>query len=78
MSLTTILGAAIGGAIDGAEGEDSAVDGMIIGVVVAHTLRIVVPAAIVGTVGWLAWRKAKSAYIDLTTRRTAPSAEVAA
>ncbi|WP_448659718.1 hypothetical protein ACPVPU_04220 [Sphingomonas sp. CJ99] len=78
MSLTTILGAAIGSAIDGAEGEDSAVDGMVIGVVVAHTLRIVVPAAIVGTVGWLAWRKAKATYAGLTARRSTPATGVAA
>ncbi len=56
MKTSTILGAAIGSAIDGAEGDDSTADGALIGAGVAMALRIVVPIAVTFAAGWLVLR----------------------
>ncbi len=56
MKLTTILGAAIGSAIDGSDGDDSTVDGAIAGAATATAIRIVLPVAITFATGWLVLR----------------------
>lgn len=56
MNLTTIIGAAIGSAIDGSDGEDSTVDGAIAGAATAVVVRTLLPIAITFTVGWLVLR----------------------
>jgi hypothetical protein len=56
MKTSTILGAAIGSAIDGAEGDDSTADGALIGAGVATALRIIVPIAVTFAAGWLVLR----------------------
>ncbi|MEP7008266.1 MAG: hypothetical protein ABI810_19965 [Sphingomonas bacterium] len=56
MKASTILGAAIGGMIDGRDGEDSTADGALIGAGVVTAARIVVPIAITFAVGWLVLR----------------------
>jgi len=64
MKFSTILGAAIGSAIDGSDGDDSTVDGAIIGAAAATVVRVIVPLAVTFATGWLVWRgigKAKEA-----------------
>jgi len=56
MKTSTILGAAIGSAIDGADGDDSTADGALIGAGVVTALRIVVPIAVTFAAGWLVLR----------------------
>ena len=71
MKFTTILGAAIGSAIDGREGDDSTVDGAIEGALVANVVRVVVPVAITFGTGWLVLRgigKLKDAVFGENTR----------
>jgi len=50
--LSTALGALIGGAIDSADGEDSSVDGAIVGAATATVVRALVPLAFTYFVGW--------------------------
>jgi hypothetical protein len=50
--LTTALGALIGSAIDGADGDDSTVDGAIIGAASATAVRLLVPVLFTYAVGW--------------------------
>ena len=56
MKISTILGAAIGGAIDGADGDDSTADGALIGAGVVTAMRIIVPIAVTFAAGWLVLR----------------------
>ncbi|MES2097197.1 MAG: hypothetical protein V4459_10610 [Pseudomonadota bacterium] len=56
MKFSTMIGAAIGSAIDGRDGEDSTVDGAIKGAVAATTIRAVIPLAITFATGWLVLR----------------------
>ena len=56
MKISTILGAAIGSAIDGADGDDGTADGALIGAGVVTALRIVVPIAVTFAAGWLVLR----------------------
>jgi len=50
--LSTALGALIGGAIDGSDGDDSTADGAIIGAASAMVVRALVPIAVTYAVGW--------------------------
>lgn len=50
--LSTALGALIGSAIDGADGDDSTADGAIVGAATATVVRALVPIAITYFVGW--------------------------
>lgn len=50
--LSTALGALIGGAIDGADGEDSTADGAIIGAATATVARFIIPMIFTYAVGW--------------------------
>lgn len=50
--LSTALGALIGGAIDGADGDDGTADGAIIGAATATVVRFLVPVAFTYFVGW--------------------------
>lgn len=50
--LSTALGALIGSAIDGADGEDSTADGAIIGAATATVVRAIVPVVFTYAVGW--------------------------
>lgn len=54
----TTLGAAIGGAIDAADGDDSVIDGAMTGAIVANALKVAVPLAIAGTIAWMAYKGA--------------------
>ena len=56
MKASTIIGGLIGSAIDKRKGEDSTVDGALIGAGVVTAARIVVPIAVTFAVGWLALR----------------------
>lgn len=55
----TAFGALVGAAIDGADGDDSVADGALIGAIVANVVKVAVPLAIVGGIGFYAWRKAR-------------------
>lgn len=57
MSATSI-GALLGAAIDGADGEDGVVDGALFGAIAANLIKVAVPLAIVGGAGFYLWRKA--------------------
>ena len=52
MALSTALGALIGSAIDGADGDDSTADGAIIGAATATVVRVLVPVIFTYAVGW--------------------------
>ena len=56
MKISTIIGAAIGSAIDGADGDDSTADGALIGAGVVTAMRIIVPIAVTFAAGWLVLR----------------------
>ena len=56
MKASTALGALIGGAIDGRKGDDSKIDGALIGAGVATAARVIVPVAVTLAVGWFALR----------------------
>ena len=56
MKFSTMLGAAIGSAIDGRDGDDSTLDGAIGGAVAAAVIRTMVPVAITFATGWLVLR----------------------
>lgn len=51
--LSTAIGALIGSAIDGADGEDSTADGAIIGAATAFVVRAMVPVVVTYATGWL-------------------------
>ncbi len=51
--LSTALGALIGSAIDGADGDDSTADGAIIGAATAFVVRAAVPIVVTYMTGWL-------------------------
>lgn len=59
MSATTVFGALVGAVIDGTDGDDGVADGALIGAVVANVVKVAVPLAIVGGLGFYAWRKLK-------------------
>ena len=56
MKISTIIGAAIGSAVDGGDGDDSTADGALIGAGVVTAARIIVPIAITFAAGWLVLR----------------------
>jgi hypothetical protein len=56
MKLGTIFGALAGSAIDRADGDDSTLDGALIGAGVATAVRIIAPIAITFATGWLVLR----------------------
>lgn len=56
MKLGTLFGALAGSAIDRADGDDSAVDGALIGAGVVTAVRIIAPIAITLATGWLVLR----------------------
>ena len=56
MKFSTMLGAAIGIAIDGRDGDDSTVDGAIAGAAIAAAVRVVVPLAVTFATGWVVLR----------------------
>jgi hypothetical protein len=51
--LSTVIGAALGSAIDGAEGDDSTIDGALGGAAAAMAIRAIVPLALTYATGWL-------------------------
>ena len=50
--LSTALGAIIGSAIDGSDGDDSTTDGALVGAATAMAVRAVVPVLVTYAVGW--------------------------
>ena len=50
--LSTALGALIGGAIDGADGDDSTMDGALAGAATAIVVRTLIPVMVTYAVGW--------------------------
>ena len=56
MRTSTAIGAIIGGAIDGADGDDSTADGALIGAGLVTAARIIVPIAVTLAAGWLVLR----------------------
>ena len=50
--LSTAIGALIGGAIDGADGDDSTADGALIGGAVGYLASALVPVVVTYAVGW--------------------------
>jgi hypothetical protein len=50
--LSTALGALIGSAIDGSDGDDSTADGALVGAATAMVVRAVVPVIVTYAVGW--------------------------
>ena len=56
MKAGTIVGGLIGSAIDRRKGNDSSVDGALIGAGVVVAARVLVPVAVTFAVGWLALR----------------------
>ncbi|KRB79865.1 hypothetical protein ASE00_19405 [Sphingomonas sp. Root710] len=59
--LSTALGALIGSAIDGADGDDPTADGAIIGAATATVARVLVPMAFTYFVGWAVLKGVSSA-----------------
>ncbi|QNE30691.1 hypothetical protein F1C10_00990 [Sphingomonas sp. NBWT7] len=53
MMLSSIIGAAIGSAIDGADGDDSTLDGAIGGAVAGFAIRALAPVVLTYATGWL-------------------------
>ncbi len=56
MKASTIIGGLIGRAIDKRSGDDSTVDGALIGAGMVTAARVIVPIAVTFAVGWLAIR----------------------
>ncbi|WCM27595.1 hypothetical protein NDN01_01280 [Sphingomonas sp. QA11] len=56
MKASTIIGGLVGGAIDRRKGDDSSLDGALIGAGVVVAARVIVPVAVTFAVGWLALR----------------------
>jgi hypothetical protein len=56
MRTSTAIGAVVGSAIDGADGDDSTANGALIGAAIVKTARIVVPIAVTFAAGWLVLR----------------------
>jgi len=54
--LSTIIGAAVGSAIDGSDGDDSTLDGALGGAAAALAIRTLAPIVLTYTVGWLVLR----------------------
>ncbi|MHA6723443.1 hypothetical protein [Sphingomonas sp. RS2018] len=50
--LSTAIGAAIGSAIDGSDGDDSTIDGAIAGAATAFVVRALIPVAVTYVTGW--------------------------
>lgn len=70
MSATSI-GALIGAAIDGADGDDGVADGALIGAIAANLTKVAVPLAVVGGAGFYLWRKAGQLKARWSTPREA-------
>ncbi|MEP6784844.1 MAG: hypothetical protein ABI898_03775 [Sphingomonadales bacterium] len=51
--LSAVLGAALGSAIDGSDGDDSTIDGALGGAVAAMAVRAIAPVVVTYAVGWL-------------------------
>ena len=51
--LSTVIGAAMGSAIDGADGDDSTLDGALGGAAAALAIRTIAPVVLTYAVGWL-------------------------
>ena len=51
--LSTVIGAALGSAIDGADGDDSTIDGALGGAAAALAIRTIMPLALTYATGWL-------------------------
>ena len=51
--LSTIIGAALGGAIDGSDGDDGTLDGAFKGAAIATGLRLLAPLVLTYATGWL-------------------------
>ncbi|QIG81146.1 hypothetical protein [Stakelama tenebrarum] len=64
----TTTGAVIGGAIDAMSGDDSAVDGAVIGAVAANVLKVAVPVAATALLGWMVYRGAKAVLYDISSK----------
>lgn len=65
--LSSIIGAAIGSAIDGADGDDSTLDGAIGGAVAGFAIRALTPVLLTYATGWLVLHgigKAKDAIFE--------------
>ena len=56
MKASTIIGGLIGRAIDKRSGDDSTVDGALIGAGVVTAARVLVPVAVTFAVGWIVLR----------------------
>ena len=56
MKTSTIIGGLIGSAIDKRNGDDSTVDGALIGAGVVTAARVIVPIAVTFAVGWFVLR----------------------
>lgn len=51
--LSTIIGAALGSAIDGSDGDDSTIDGALGGAAAALAIRAIAPLVLTFATGWL-------------------------
>lgn len=51
--LSSVIGAAIGSAIDGSDGDDSTLDGALGGAAAAFAIRAVAPMVLTYAAGWL-------------------------
>ena len=54
--LSTVIGAALGSAIDGSDGDDSTLDGALGGAAAALAIRTLAPIALTYAAGWLLLR----------------------
>jgi hypothetical protein len=51
--LSTVIGAALGSAIDGSDGDDSTLDGALGGAAAAFAIRTIAPVVLTYAAGWL-------------------------
>jgi hypothetical protein len=51
--LSAVLGAALGSAIDGSDGDDSTLDGALGGAITGMAIRALAPVVLTYAVGWL-------------------------
>ncbi|MEG3152855.1 hypothetical protein U1769_23440 [Sphingomonas sp. ZT3P38] len=56
MKASTIIGGLIGSAIDKRNGDDSSIDGALIGAGIVTAARVIVPVAVTFAVGWFVLR----------------------